>query len=267
MSIYPEDPRFYVRNEYETRHTRNPSYSWRSYARDLKISPSMLSEFLKGRYGLSRGKALQVAESIRLTSNNADHFVDLLEADFHRGKSQRELARLRVNERMKNPSTHIRRETLAHILDWTYFALLEVVGLNKGRIRPEGWTKPFRACAQSLQKSVRKLEDLKLLRQEGDELVPSEEVTIASDQLPAEEMQKLHAQVLTLGQMALADLTPDERETISVFGSIEAKDFPALRRELNDMFLQVLNKYSSTSKADAVFCFALQAFPVYRQDD
>jgi uncharacterized protein (TIGR02147 family) len=265
MSVFPEDPRFYVRSEYELRNLRNPSYSWRSFARDLKLSPSMLSEFLKGRYGLSRGKATQVAEMIRLDSTHTEHFIDLLESDFHRAQSQRQLAKLRVAERMKNPSTHISRETLADILDWTYFAVLEVVGLERGKMSAESWTKPFRTCAQTLQGTVQKLIDLKLLRREGDAIVPAEEVTIASDQLPPQEIQKLHAQVLNLGQMALSELNPDEREAISIFASIRADDFAEMRKELNDSLIQVLNKYSSKSDADAVFCFGLQAFPIYRK--
>src|SRR5665213_2557834 len=116
--VYPEDPRFYVRQEYEVRHSRNPSYSWRSFARDLKMSPSMLSEFLKGRYGLSRTKASLVAEMIRLDADHTDHFIDLLEADFHRAGAQREMAKLRIQERMMSPATHLNRETFAHILDW-----------------------------------------------------------------------------------------------------------------------------------------------------
>ncbi len=92
MKIFPEDPRSYLRDEYDQRHKRNPSYSWRSFARDLKLSPSMLSEFLKGRYGLSKGKATLIAQTIKLDMINTEHFIDLLEAGFHRLPTQRELA-------------------------------------------------------------------------------------------------------------------------------------------------------------------------------
>lgn len=266
MSIFPEDARFYLRREYEARHVRNPSYSWRSYARDLKLSPSMLSEFLKGRYGLSRAKATQVSQMLHLESEHTEHFIDLLEAEFHRADRVRKMAKLRIAERTQTRDTHVSREILTSILDWTYFALLEVAGLDKGKISEHGWSQPFRSAATHLQDSLRRLVDLKLLRQNGDQLIPSEEVTIAGDQLEPAETQKLHSQVLDLAQRALTDLEPHEREATSVFGSIHEDDFAEMKSELNDTFLQILNKYSARSGANSVYCFTQQVFPVYRKE-
>jgi len=97
--------------------------------------------------------------------------------------------------------------------------------------------------------------------------VPSSEITIANEQMPPDQIQRLHTQVLGLGQMALQDLAPSERETVSVFGSINSEDFSDLKRELNDSFLQVLNRYSSRPGANSVYCFAYQAFPIYRKTE
>jgi len=36
---------------------------------------------------------------------------------------------------------------------------------------------------------------------------------------------------------------------------------------LNDSMLRILNKYASTPRADAVFCFGLQAFPIYKKEN
>ncbi|MGZ3710379.1 MAG: hypothetical protein ACXVBE_01430 [Bdellovibrionota bacterium] len=47
-----QDYREKIRQAMESRAARNPRYSMRSFAKDLGISPSRLSEVLKGRYGL-----------------------------------------------------------------------------------------------------------------------------------------------------------------------------------------------------------------------
>jgi hypothetical protein len=51
-----------------------------------------------------------------------------------------------------------------------------------------------------------------------------------------------------------------------VFGSIRSEDFEDMRKELNDSFLKVLNKYASRPSADSVHCFAVQAFPIYTKN-
>lgn len=225
----------------------------------------MLSEFLKGRYGLSRAKAAHVADMMELGCAHTSHFVDLLEAHFHRSKNQRQMAQLRIDARTTNSATHLSSNTLKGILDWTYFALLEVIGLEGGKIQAEGWSAPFRSSLQSLQNSVERLLELKLLRTEDNSLVPSTDVTIACDPLPEEQIQMLHHQVLELSAKALSEMSPVERENYSIFASIDSADLPDLKRELNDVFLQLLNKYSGRPKTDSVFCFALQVFPIYRK--
>jgi len=264
MTIFPEDPRSYVRQEFEARHKRNPSYSWRSFARDLKLSPSMLSEFLKGRYGLSRGKASAVAQAIKLDLINTEHFIDLLEAGFHRLPTQRELARLRAGERLQKNGSSISGESLKTIMDWSYFAMMEIVGLEKGEeTKLERWSAPFRPFAEKAKAALQKLRDMNLVREENGTLQPSEEVTITGDETPEENTRVLHTQVMDLAKLALQDLESEERESLSVFGTIHKEDFQDMRKEMNDALLQILNKYANRQNTDSVFCFSLQAFPVY----
>lgn len=226
----------------------------------------MLSEFIKGRYGLSRAKAMSVAQTIRLDAPNTEHFIDLLEAGFHRLPPQRELAKMRASERVSQSSTGIGRETLSLLMDWTYFAMMEIVGLERSSSAPaEKWTQPFRKFSLEAKNVLQRLKDLRLIKEEDGMLKPSEEITVTGDQLDDELTNRLHIQVLDLGKHALEELPPEEREAISVFGSVRNEDFEDMKKELNDSFLKVLNKYASKPGADSVHCFALQAFPVYRK--
>lgn len=260
MPIFPEDPRTYLRQEYDHRHKRNPAYSWRSFARDLKLSPSMLSEFLKGRYGLSRGKATSVAQAIRLDITNTEHFIDLLEAGFHRLPMHRENARLRADERMRKTTPP--KESLRGILDWSFLAMLEIAGVEQGEAKLSGWMAPFKHLHAQAAAALTRLRDLKLV---DDLNRPSEEVTVAGDQFGEDDLRSLHAQTLALAGQALDGMTSLERENLSVYGSIRAEDFAEMRKELNDTLVQLLNKYASKPGTDSVYCFAMQAFPIYRR--
>lgn len=223
----------------------------------------MLSEFLKGRYGLSKGKATGIAQSIKLDLINTEHFIDLLEAGFHRLPTQRELARIRAEERLQKSATSIPRESLKSIMDWTYFAMLEIVGLEKGgEVRTENWTAPFQSFAGRAKAALQRLREMNLVTENEGVLKASEEVTIAGEQIAEEDTNTLHAQMLDLSKLAL-DLSTVDRESLSVFASINREDFEDMRKEMNDGLLQILNKYANRPAANSVFCFGFQAFPIY----
>ena len=59
--IFETDFREVLKQVLQKRAGNNPSYSQRAFARDLGISPSTLSEVLKGRYGLSEKKSREIA--------------------------------------------------------------------------------------------------------------------------------------------------------------------------------------------------------------
>ena len=59
---------------------RNAMYSMRSFARDLKISPQMLSHVLKGRRSLSPSLVKQIAVHLRLgPEEKRDFYFQYLE--------------------------------------------------------------------------------------------------------------------------------------------------------------------------------------------
>ena len=61
--------------ELKNRQRRNARYSLRAFARDLRVSPSFLSEVLAGKYQLSHAKAEDVAERLRFDEPMKSAFI------------------------------------------------------------------------------------------------------------------------------------------------------------------------------------------------
>ena len=55
------DYREFLRRELTRRVQRNPAYSLRAFARDIRVSPSTLSEALRGRFDFSAPQAADFA--------------------------------------------------------------------------------------------------------------------------------------------------------------------------------------------------------------
>src|SRR5690348_3475297 len=67
-----------LKNELEQRVTRNSSYSLRAFARDMNLSPQMLSLVLSGKKNISQEIAGNMIEGLELNPEEASHFLDLV---------------------------------------------------------------------------------------------------------------------------------------------------------------------------------------------
>ena len=56
-----------IKQVYTERKTRNKKYSLRAFARDLDIPVSSLSELLSGKSGISKERAIKVADKLNLS--------------------------------------------------------------------------------------------------------------------------------------------------------------------------------------------------------
>src|SRR5689334_14844868 len=88
--------RAYLKAEYERRLAANPRYSMRAYARDLKVAPSVISEILNGRHGLSRKSAETIAARLPISERERAYFCDLADAAHARTSVVRQAAARRV---------------------------------------------------------------------------------------------------------------------------------------------------------------------------
>ncbi len=68
---------------------KNKRYSLRAFARDLKISPSFLSEVLNGKYGISKQLAGQIADRLGFNSEEMQHFCSLADLEITDSRSRK----------------------------------------------------------------------------------------------------------------------------------------------------------------------------------
>ena len=72
-----------------TKQQKNKRYSLRAFARDLKISPSFLSEVINGKYGISKQLAGQIADRLGFNSEENQHFCSLADLEVTDSRSKR----------------------------------------------------------------------------------------------------------------------------------------------------------------------------------
>lgn len=72
--------------EFQKRRERNANYSLRSFARDLDLAPSRLSEILNYKQGLSQEKAKEVCQALPISNYEKEVFLLSVQASHARRK-------------------------------------------------------------------------------------------------------------------------------------------------------------------------------------
>jgi uncharacterized protein (TIGR02147 family) len=257
---FPQDHRAYVREELELRQKRRPAYSMRAFARDLEVSPSFLCEFLAGRQGLSRERTVWIAEKLKLTAEQAEHFQDLIEAKFALNADKKKLAKFRAQQRNRNSDSHLSLENFHLIADWYHFALLEILGVPGPQKSMKQIARLIDVPEADLKEASARLLRLGLLKKDGDRLTPVDDTTSAGGEIPDRAIRLSHQQTLAMHAAAVDRKEYTERENVSVTFSIAAQDWPKLRKEIQQSVMNVVARFAGVeAPKDQVVSLGLQA--------
>lgn len=253
-AYFPLDARIYVREELELRQKRRPHYSLRAFARDLEISPSFLCEFLAGRQGFSRARAIWIANKLNLTDEQRDHFWDLIQAKFAHPAPLKHAAAFRAMQRAKSKPSHLELERFHLIADWYHFVLLEILGLKNGPKSLEEISTLIQAPKCDLEQALSRLEKLgflKVSQPEDQNHLPRYELltdmTSVGDEVPDRAVQLCHQQALRMQADAIETKSFAERENVTIVFSTRKDKWPDLRKEVQKAIIDVCAKYAEPS--------------------
>jgi len=263
-NFYPADHRVYLREELQLRQSRRPQYSMRAFARDLEMSPSFLCEFLAGRQGLSKERVLWVSKKLNLSSEQCDHFWDLVESRFGRTAEAKKAAEFRVLQKTKNEQNHLSLERFHVIADWYHFPLLEILGLNHSSYAHKELADILGITEANIEAGLSRMKSVGLIEEEFTEFGTAKykvksEYTMAGDEGESRAIQIAHQQFLNK-QALFAETKPlSERENLDVTFRLTQVEWNNLCNDLRTAIMGVIAKYAdSQSDKNQVACLTLQ---------
>jgi uncharacterized protein (TIGR02147 family) len=153
-----------LNTEFDRRKRKNDSYSLRAFARDLEISPSRLSEILKGSNGLSEKSANHIATKLKLKNLERKFLLDLVLAESARNGKVRELAQVRLADSRKLKAYQEIKENQFHVIaDWYHGAILELPQVQGFQNNYQWVSQRLGITVQQAEDAVKRLQSLGLL--------------------------------------------------------------------------------------------------------
>jgi uncharacterized protein (TIGR02147 family) len=234
------------------RQRRNPTYSLRSFARDLGISPAALSQSMSAKRNLSKANILKVAE--RLAFSPSETAAALTEI---RGASP---------SLVDSHFVTLHDDTFQLMSNWYYFAILSLAETGEAKADPAWLAKRFAISSLEAREAIERLKRLcmitvrrGLLQYDGTPLRSTSDIPSSA----ARSLQKDHL------RLAAASLEQDPihlRDMTSMTMAIRADRIPRAK-EMIKTFRRKLSKYLEAEGGEEVYVLGVQLFPVTKKEE
>lgn len=252
-----EEYRDILKRELIERCHRNPKYSLRAFARDLKFAPARLSDVLNGKKGLSRAAALSVAKVLGMSESETARFCDLVDSQHGRSHAAREQAQKRLAQ--SPPQAHsLTIDAFRVIADWYHFAILELLKLDNYRNDLSWMAKALDLTELQVSEALGRLERLELIEKRKSRYHPTGAYVSSPDGVPSEALKKFHEQLLKKALDALYLQSVEERDFSAMLMPVALKDVPLARRRIRDFSRKLCKELTSVETVDSVYSLSVQ---------
>lgn len=248
--------------EFSRRKQRNTSYSLRAFARDLRISPSRLSEVLSGHEGLSEKTVDGIAETLAKKPLERKFIKDLVLAEFSRNQKVREAARERVDEARKAESfRRLKEDQFRVIADWYHGAILELIQVKGFQDDPRWIGRKLGIAASTASAALARLQNSGLIERGPQGWIARPEAYSAFSEMPSGAIRRFHLQILSLHADSLREDPMPERLFLSMILAIPRSRLQEFQDEMNKFATQFWQKIEHEPKDD-LYSLSLQLCPV-----
>jgi uncharacterized protein (TIGR02147 family) len=270
--VQNNDYRDVLRSILEERGRKNPRYSLRAFARDLGITPSRLSDVLKGRYGLSREASHKIAERLGFNSNETEFFCNLAESEHARSQTQRQLAKIRLKKFTGDSHYQmLQMDTFHLVADWYHMAILELTYL-KGFKSNLTWIANALGISRPVaEQAVARLKRLGLLTEKNGVYRATEARSRTPDEVPSDAIKKFHQGILERAIAALYTQSVEDREFRATVVAIPRSKIAEAKIDIRKFQRALGAKLSGRGQPknetkDDVFVFSTQLFSLTHQE-
>lgn len=236
-----------IRNEFERRCKKNPSYSLRAFAKSLEFSPQRLSHVLNGKRGLSMEAGTDLAKKLSLSEREASIFLDMIESEFGRSLT----SKLAAKKRMKKKSyfSNVGLDTFKLIADWYHFAILTMLELKTAYFSENEIASDLGISKSQAKFALERLLRLGMVdREEDGQLTSLGKIFIDTNNIPNEAVKSFHEQVLDRTKLAIREVGIDERDFSTLFVAIDPDQFKEAQTFIKDFREEFDRRFSRNVK-------------------
>lgn len=236
---------------------KNSGFSLRALAAKIKISPSSLSEILRGKRKVSKEQAAKILRNLGTDPVQQDRILSLFADSQLKGETFAE-------------STAHTLELTAdqfHVVgDWHHFAILSLAETAGFRADPLWIAKRLGIKFTEAEAALERLQRLGLIEwRRTQKTLKLLQVEIAtSDEIRSQAVRRSHQQDLELSNRAIEEIDLELRDFTSLTMAIDAKKIPQAKKLIREFQRQISAVLESGTKTE-VYKLCVHMLPLSKE--
>ena len=264
------DYRLILQKELMNRCESNPRYSLRAFARDLKLSPSRLSEVLNQKQGLSRQAAESITKTLGFAEEEAEYFCDLVSLKHARSVKEREIAKLRVFkadfEKERDEHYSLQLDSFKIISDWYHLGIMELMKIKSFKHDTKWISRRLGVQIIQIELAIERLVRVGLLKIEEGKFVATRSNGFVPGGVPSTSIRKFHRQVLEKALVAMETQAVDERFFSTRFMTLNRSDLPKAFEAIHAFQDKFCVDLLAEESKELVYCISMQLFKIIEEE-
>lgn len=241
----------------------NPRYSLRAFARDLKLSPSFLSQVLSGKRGLAPQSAERVFTKCGFLNSDSEVFLLQVREEQLRSAPKKQKLQQKIEAELQKRSAQVIDFEKNDVLsEWFSLTLLQMLALPHSlRLKLKGWVKwaasKLDLDARVVEAAVKALMDQRLVEIGPRGLMATTDTVWTTSGVPSEAIRRYHRQMMDRAKASIDLQTVEERFFHSIQLPVRKDNLPQFQAEILKFRNQMLRKYGRTQERDADHVYAM----------
>lgn len=230
---------------------KNPRYSLRAFAKKLNVSNSALSEIMRAKRKISKGKAIEFAKLLNLSQKEIDNLTIAFSS----------VNRIEILKNTENPINEVLIEDgHFHIMaDWRYFSVLGLVRGSRGNMSTVEMARLLGLKSKEVSLLVEEMISVDIIQKRGNQLYVENFILRTSENFPKNLLDKRRIQSLEGAKFAIEENLSSELGFFSTIGvnleKIEAAG------ELIEDFMKRLCIFLRDKDSTDIFEVSFNLFP------
>jgi uncharacterized protein (TIGR02147 family) len=252
-----------IKTEFASRIAKNSHYSLRAFARDLGMTPQMLSAVVNKKKDLSVDSAVEIAGRLGLNPNETQDLLDAVILAGCKTLQAKQLIYKRITERNQAPSGFkpLTIEMFKTISNWYHLAILELTATKAFKANPRWIASRLGISVFEVKEAISRLIALELLEEKNGNLKRTEFNVSALSDVPAAALREHAKQIFAKGIRALDEQDQKERDITSITMAIDPSLLPEAKK-MTMQFRRKLAKFLEGGNQTEVYTFSSALFRI-----
>lgn len=235
-----------LRKIYESRSRKNKTYSLKAFSRDAGLK-GHIGDILKGRYGISPKKAIEVARNLKMDAATSNLFILLVKAKHGRSSAEKKAAKAELKKVIDQPNNFIESSDFNILSKWYFLAVYELTKSKKFRSDVYWIAKTLSLRVSQVEEAINILVKSEYLVEKDGEWTSAKGRVATRSPIKSIDIQNYHLAYMEKASQALKSIEPDKRDFSTVCFVLDTRKLSEFRERIQNFRRELVVEFSGES--------------------